>query len=500
MVAPAWTPWALLLLAAPATLAGFRDRIQARNKELCKDRQLSQFFRKPTETNCAKVVKCVANRGDLKLIPTQCSPPLVFDIDSQICNYVEQVNNCDRQDKDPQLEEDAAQKIADELAKAEEEKKGACDLSTCELPSCFCSADGTQAPGKIELENIPQMINIAFNGAVNGENMAIYDRLFKNERVNPNGCMVKGTFFVSHKYTNYSAVQELHRQGHEVGVFSVTNTEDTAYWRDGGYEVWQEEMAGSRAIIERWANITDGSVIGVRAPYLRIGGNTQFRMMNDSYFPYDSSITAPLAKVPIWPYTLHHNIPHSCHTNTAALGGCPTDHFPLWEIPINELDRREDPTFDEDLTGCQLVSSCTNVQEKAHLHTLLMHNFRRHYKTNKAPLSLSFNPSWLVQNPDFVDVIADWMDEVLAAYKDVYFTTDFQLILWMMNPISSSNMAASPEFKEKCLVEGQPACQRPNVCPLRTSALPREVNRLHTCMECPLRYPWLGDPNGGLKN
>ena len=25
----------------------------------------------------------------------------------------------------------------------------------------------------------------------------------------------------------------------------------------------------------------------------------------------------------------------------------PSEHFPLWEIPINELDRREDPTYDE---------------------------------------------------------------------------------------------------------------------------------------------------------
>merc|ERR1719361_2648024 len=119
----------LLSCLAIVVQAGFRDRIQARNKKICKDRQLNQFFRKPTETNCAKVVKCVAERGDLKLIPTQCSPPLVFDIDSQICNYEEQVNNCDRQDKDPQLEEDAAQNIAAELAKAEEEKEGACDLS-----------------------------------------------------------------------------------------------------------------------------------------------------------------------------------------------------------------------------------------------------------------------------------------------------------------------------------------------------------------------------------
>ena len=110
------------------------------------------------------------------------------------------------------------------------------------------------------------------------------------------------------------------------------------------------------------------------------------------------------------------------------------------------------------MTGCQLVSSCTNVQEKSHLRTLLDHNFRRHYKTNKAPLSLSFNPSWLVQNPDFVQVIEDWMDSVLATYKDVYFTTDFQLILWMMNPISSSNMAVGLlVYKSKI----------DNICPLR---------------------------------
>merc|ERR1719323_1925710 len=331
--------------------AGFRDRIQARNKKICKDRQLNQFFRKDGETNCAKVVKCVADRGDLKLIPTACSPPLVFDIHSQICNYEEQVNNCDRTDKDPELEEDSERNILEEQAKAEKEEEGACDPATCVLPSCFCSADGTQAPGGLELENIPQMINIAFNGAVNGINMDIYQRLFKRERVNPNGCMVKGTFFVSHKYTNYSAVQELHRQGHEIGVFSVTNTEDENYWKEGGYDTWYDEMAGARAIIEKWANITDGSVIGVRAPYLRVGGNTQFAMMNESYFPYDSSITAPLADVPIWPYTLHHNIPHSCHSNNDALGGCPTEPFPLWELVINELDRREDPTFDEALAG-----------------------------------------------------------------------------------------------------------------------------------------------------
>ena len=55
------------------------------------------------------------------------------------------------------------------------------------------------------------MVTLTFNGAVNIDNILLYDRLFTEERLNPNGRTSKGTFFVSHKYTNYSAVQELHR-------------------------------------------------------------------------------------------------------------------------------------------------------------------------------------------------------------------------------------------------------------------------------------------------
>ena len=38
----------------------------------------------------------------------------------------------------------------------------------------------------------------------------------------------------------------------------------------------------------------------------QVGGNEQFNMMADQYFAYDSSITAPLSRVPIWPYTLQY--------------------------------------------------------------------------------------------------------------------------------------------------------------------------------------------------
>lgn len=82
-----------------------------------------------------------------------------------------------------------------------------CDTNQCVLPDCYCSADGTRIPGAIEPSNVPQMITITFNGAVNVDNVDLYQEIFSGSRVNPNGCQIKGTFFVSHKYTNYSAVQ-----------------------------------------------------------------------------------------------------------------------------------------------------------------------------------------------------------------------------------------------------------------------------------------------------
>ena len=76
--------------------------------------------------------------------------------------------------------------------------------------------------------------------------------------------------------------------------------------------------------------------LGLRAPFLRVGGNKQFEMMTDQFFVYDTSITAPLSRVPIWPYTLYFKMPHKCHGNAQ---NCPSRSHPVWEMVINELDR-----------------------------------------------------------------------------------------------------------------------------------------------------------------
>lgn len=97
-----------------------------------------------------------------------------------------------------------------------------CDPSQCVLPDCFCSEDGTVIPGDLPSRDVPQMITITFDDAINNNNIELYKEIFNGKRKNPNGCDIKATFFISHKYTNYSAVQETHRKGHEIAVHSIT--------------------------------------------------------------------------------------------------------------------------------------------------------------------------------------------------------------------------------------------------------------------------------------
>lgn len=44
------------------------------------------------------------------------------------------------------------------------------------------------------------MILLTFDGAVNLNNYEHYKKVFNKKRQNPNGCDIKGTFFISHEY------------------------------------------------------------------------------------------------------------------------------------------------------------------------------------------------------------------------------------------------------------------------------------------------------------
>lgn len=66
------------------------------------------------------------------------------------------------------------------------------------------------------------MILLTFDGAVNTNNYELYQKVFADTRNNPNGCPLKGTFFISHEYSDYSMIQNLAHRGHEIGVETIS--------------------------------------------------------------------------------------------------------------------------------------------------------------------------------------------------------------------------------------------------------------------------------------
>ncbi|KAF2360436.1 Low-density lipoprotein (LDL) receptor class A repeat [Trinorchestia longiramus] len=499
------------------------DAVDAFTKELCATKGAQEYFRLSTQ-DCRKVIQCT----EVGLESLVCPPSLAFDLELQACNWKEEVKNCGKTTKDKKVRPLTSTKdplceggklacgdgtclprevfcdgnpdcndFSDENfcdINSDPNRAPQCDKAECQLPSCFCINNPSETPNNIDPKDVPQMIMITFDDAVNNNNVDLYDLIFSG-RSNPNGCDIKATFFVSHKYTNYSAVSELHRKGHEIAVHSISHNDSATFWTEATVQDWTSEMAGARQIVNRFANITDTTVVGVRAPYLRVGGNNQFLMMEEQGFLYDSTIVAPLADVPLWPYTLYYRMPHECHGHIQV---CPTRAYAVWEMVMNEMDRREDPAHEEPLPGCAMVDSCfSNKPTGDQFYTFLTNNFNRHYNTNRAPMGLFFHSAFIKNNAEVLDAFLFWLDEILTNHNDVYFVTMTQGLYWLQDIVPISQIANFEPWKDKCAVQGPPACLNGgNNCKLDTSELPGETVRLSTCMSCPNKYPWLLDPNG----
>lgn len=77
-------------------------------------------------------------------------------------------------------------------------------------------------PGDLPVEAVPQIVLLTFDDSVNDLNKQLYSDLFGKGRVNPNGCPISATFYVSHEWTDYSQVQNLYSDGHEMASHTVS--------------------------------------------------------------------------------------------------------------------------------------------------------------------------------------------------------------------------------------------------------------------------------------
>lgn len=94
-----------------------------------------------------------------------------------------------------------------------------CDRKLCKLPLCKCA--DTETPNKLDLNDIPMMIMLTFNGILQKEHSDYYKKILNPLFKNPNGCPVQATFFVSdtgYAKTDYCLVQKLFNNNNEIAV------------------------------------------------------------------------------------------------------------------------------------------------------------------------------------------------------------------------------------------------------------------------------------------
>ncbi|UXI21078.1 uncharacterized protein NH340_JMT07021 [Sarcoptes scabiei] len=371
-----------------------------------------------------------------------------------------------------------------------------CNENQCKLPDCFCG--GTEIPGGLPVKDVPQLVLISFDDAVNDVNWHIYEELLNSGRSNPNGCPIKATFYVSHEWTDYSQVQTLYSRGHEIASHSITYELDSMF---SNFQIviqirnffslshsfgesydklqWYKDIVGQRDILHLYGGVNKADIRGMRAPFLQVGGNKQFEMLHEENFTYDSSMPVFENSPPFWPYTLDYSINHEC-----MIAPCPTKSFPgLWEIGL---------VMWQDLQGgrCSMGDACSNPPDAKGVYELIMKNFKRHYNSNRAPFGLYYHSAWFNSEhhrSGFIRVI----DDLLTYYKDVYFVTKWELIQWIRNPTPFKELYRFNLFGCSRDPNRPPPCLHPNICNVGSNS--GSSRFLKTCQPCPKRYPWLDD-------
>ncbi|XP_033236399.1 uncharacterized protein Cda5 isoform X10 [Drosophila pseudoobscura] len=345
-----------------------------------------------------------------------------------------------------------------------------CRKDVCLLPDCYCG--GRDIPGGLNVTEIPQIVLITFDDAINPINIDIYKELFNNKtRKNPNGCPWRATFYLSHEWTDYGMVQDMYSEGHEMASHTVSHS----FGEQFSQKKWTREIAGQREILAAYGGVKLSDVRGMRAPFLSVGGNKMYKMLYDSNFTYDSSMPVYENRPPSWPYTLDYKIFHDC-----MIPPCPTRSYPgVWQVPM---------VMWQDLNGgrCSMGDACSNPSDAEGVTKMIMKNFERHYTTNRAPFGLFYHAAWFTQ-PHHKEGFIKFLDAI-NSMSDVWILTNWQALQWVRDPTPISRINSFQPFQ--CDYSDRPKrCNNPKVCNLWHKS---GVRYMKTCQPCPDIYPWTG--------
>lgn len=292
----------------------------------------------------------------------------------------------------------------------------------CHLPDCFCA---TFLHPK-ERHAIPQMVYFAFDDGLRRESLLYFDKLFGDDRKNPNGCPVSISLFPSGVNTDYKILKECYQRGYEIAAHSVTHGHITTAER------LQTEAKEQRENIANRVGISKETIIGWRSPYLETVGDEQVNILKKLGFKYDISLTYSKRKqgyMNPWPFTLDFGWPFPCKIPPCVNG----NHAGFWEVPVNSMrDFR-------DTSACEYFDTCVN--KTVHVdetYRYIMDNFRSHYHGNKAPFGLHMHVAWF-REPNNMEAMYRAVSDMLR-YDDVYIVNVKQVIAWMKTPTNTTDL------------------------------------------------------------
>ncbi|XP_021364399.1 uncharacterized protein LOC110457437 [Mizuhopecten yessoensis] len=258
----------------------------------------------------------------------------------------------------------------------------------------------------LDPKEIPQIVYFGVDDGVKPEAEAYYNRLFGQERKNPNDCPISMTLYVSGEDTDYLALNEYYDRGFEIAVHSMSHTVI-----DTGEKLRAEAKGQRDNIINLSKNITEDMIHGWRSPYLRTAGDAQIEVLQNLSFAYDVSLLytrKTMTDINPWPFTLDYGWTLSCEIQP-----CPTNRHPgFWVVPVNAMRDYGD------WGACRFLDSCVNKPLSMNqTYKYIMDNFRSHYHGNRAPFGIHMHAKWF-NKAEHVEAM-DLVIHDLLEYDDV---------------------------------------------------------------------------------
>merc|ERR1712012_557572 len=316
-----------------------------------------------------------------------------------------------------------------------------------------CHFSGQETP--YDVEHRPQIVYLTFDDGFTARAEELYYReLFDVTYMNPNGCPIRATHFITRTASDYSKINEYWHKGHEIAAHSITHRNNVTYWANMSPDEWAKEMVGIRKMIGQFANIDPCEVKGTRAPFLQGGGDDMFQMLSENNFKYDCSWPTRQfgyvdTETGLYPYTLDYPSKQDC-----PIKPCPECSWPgIWVQPMIDLEDEwynSNPNCPTCGNVCSMLDGCVIIEDftAEHVYNMLMKNFRRVYigeeddfgnfiVGNKAPWGLYMHAAWFFGNDWHYEGYKMFIQEITnsTAYPDVYIVPIEAGIRYMQAPM-----------------------------------------------------------------